>query len=279
MRDGLHTATTMHQPTHCCTPSHLVWCLVVVAWLLAQHTLAYTVLISSPNNFRQLQANMLAGEPIEAITFTANIDMSGVSDLEDVLPLGWNATTNTCTPFTGTVQGNSFTLLNINLTTTHSGGAGLFCRLDGATVGNLELDTSCHFEGTTSGALCVEADDQVVVANVGSWATVVGSVQAGGLVGSCTGPLGPQVVNSVVAGNTTCTNNNTNSNSLVGCGWGVAPFVHDSTSVVMLGWVLHASQSTTTPTTSRHAAGLIGAQQAPQPSATASAAEDETHEP
>ena len=97
---------------------------------------------------------MLAGVTIEAIIFTANINMNNMSGLEDVLPLGWNATTNTCTPFTGTVQGNSFTLFNINLTTTHSGGAGLFCRLAGATVVNLVLDTSCHFEGTTSGALC-----------------------------------------------------------------------------------------------------------------------------
>ena len=81
----------------------------------------------------------------EDIELGADIDLDG----ESILPLGLNDEAS-CTPFQGVFDGRNFSIGGLVITNT-AGDAALFCYLNGATVKNLVVASSCHFNGKCRG--------------------------------------------------------------------------------------------------------------------------------
>ena len=76
-----------------------------------------------------------------------------------------------CNAFTGMFFGSNKVIRGAKVENTRD--AGLFCRLEGATVANLHLDSSCNFTGRRVGAISASASN-VNLWNVSSEATIVG---------------------------------------------------------------------------------------------------------
>lgn len=79
-----------------------------------------------------------------------------------------------CNAFTGTLVGYPDIKVIRGAKVQKTGDAGLFCRLEGATVANLHLDSSCNFTGRRVGAISASASN-VNLWNVSSEATVNGA--------------------------------------------------------------------------------------------------------
>ena len=87
-----------------------------------------------------------------------------------------------CVGFSGSLEGNNHTISGLVLNK-GSGGAGLFCRLEGATVSNLFFDSSCSVHGGNAGVLAVSVQGDVELTNVHSQARVTCTgTSCGGLV-------------------------------------------------------------------------------------------------
>ena len=124
----------------------------------------------------------------EANNFDANITLLDDLDFSDsplTLPLG-AFSNGTCVPFSGVFQGNGHSIHGVVMKNKDSQGfnhAGLFCSLKDATVENLVIDSSCSFNGSSAGALCVSVNGSLVVRNVTNKAQVNGTAGVGGFVG------------------------------------------------------------------------------------------------
>ena len=130
------------------------------------------------NLFKSAAGNTL-DEDIELLD---DLDFSHASL---TLPLGASSN-GTCVPFSGKLQGNGHSIHGVvmeNQDRKRFNHAGLFCSLKDATVENLVIDSSCSFNGTNAGALCVSVKGSLVVRNVTNKAHVNGSADAGGFVG------------------------------------------------------------------------------------------------
>ena len=169
---------------------HLIVWLVAVLW--AGHTpsaAAQTVLtISTVQQFATVNNALFAGEKDLTIVLTSGLDFSG-SASSVLLPLGFNHSSHSCYPFSGTLFGKGNTLSNIQLDTTNesttgdecASGAGLFCGLENAVITNVEFDCNCAFGGLVAGALSGCVGGNVTVSGVASAATVLATHAAGGL--------------------------------------------------------------------------------------------------
>ena len=106
-----------------------------------------------------------------------DIDFSG-SNLQ--FPLG--ATSTTCdVSFTGTIHGNKHVITGLRIL--DSTYAGLFCKLENATIENLVID-DCEFNGKIAGALSATVELSLVVRNIINNATVNGEQEASGFIGT-----------------------------------------------------------------------------------------------
>ena len=130
------------------------------------------------NLFKNAAGNTL-DEDIELLD---DLDFSHASL---TLPLGASSN-GTCVPFSGKLQGNGHSIHGVVMKNQDSQGynhAGLFCSLKDATVENLVIDSSCSFNGSSAGALCVSVKGSLVVRNATSKAKVNGRGITGGFVG------------------------------------------------------------------------------------------------
>ena len=87
--------------------------------------------------------------------------------------------------FSGTLQGNNFLVKNL-LMGVSGEYAGLFCKLENATIENLVIDSSCGFRGKYSGALGAILTGSLEVKNVTNKANVSG-LNGGGFIGFAEG--------------------------------------------------------------------------------------------
>ena len=117
---------------------------VVVVFAMSTQTTRAQSIISMNNvgDFQAVNVALANGEKDLIITMTASIDFGG-STIKQFLPLGFDHTTQTCHPFSGTFNGNGFSLKNIQLDMTTGGGnnddagvggAWLFCGLENALI-------------------------------------------------------------------------------------------------------------------------------------------------
>lgn len=118
----------------------------------------------------------------ENIELTEDLDFSHV-DL--TYPLGASHD-KTCISYSGLLRGNSHSIRGISMNNRGKIGydsAGLFCSLENASVENLVIDSSCSFNGFTSGALSVTVRGSLAVINVTNKGTVIGCEKVGGFFG------------------------------------------------------------------------------------------------
>ena len=125
--------------------------------------------------FNQSEVREISDE----ITIMNPLDFSGRS----ILPLGVHG--GSCTPFSGTLNGNRIQNLVMDNTDKEYNNAGLFCKLKGgATITGLTLDETCKFTGVEAGAISVSVTGPVNFSDVKVEAEVHGSNNAGGFVAS-----------------------------------------------------------------------------------------------
>ena len=159
--------------------------------------------ITSVEGLQAVNKALQAGEQNLLVTVNNNLNFVGTTSTE-YLPMGLDKATQICHPFSGTFYGKRNTLNNIKLnlaTEGYSGEAGLFCGLENATIKNLEISSSCSFEGTVAGALSGTVGGNVSVQNVHSAATVTATQAAGGLFAQfqpSDPPLAAPVVHNVL---------------------------------------------------------------------------------
>lgn len=120
----------------------------------------------------------------ENIEITSDLDFSS-SSLS--LPLGAR-TVGSCVPYSGTLKGHGHTISrlainNKNSETTKFKNAGLFCKLQNATIDSLVVNSSCSFVGPSAGGLSVTVAGSVKLVNVTSKARVIGDENVGGFIG------------------------------------------------------------------------------------------------
>ena len=114
------------------------------------------------------------------ITLAHDIDFSYVGYK---LPLGTQEDSLKCLPYTGTFNGNGYSIKNFNIIR-NGDVAGLFCQLEGATIQNLVVEESCFFKGIFAGALTpsIHGSKNVTFNNIKNQANVEG-YYAGGFIG------------------------------------------------------------------------------------------------
>ena len=113
----------------------------------------------------------------DTITIGKDINFAGVKT-----PLGTKSDGG-CVKFAGTLDGKGFTFRNF-VTDPQTSGSGLFCELDGATIKNLVIDSSCSFSGSNVGALSHLATGTVNITNVTIKASIsVNDDAVGGFIG------------------------------------------------------------------------------------------------
>ena len=183
---------------------HVAATMFVVWAATTQKTTAQRIIQVSCTNDLQLVNNALfAGEKFITITLQAGIAF-GEASSKQLLPLGFDHTTQKCHPFSGTFNGKNNALSGIEVkmprddenanTDKCSGddvkggvdlcgvcGAGLFCGIENAFVENVVLDSSCSFEGVFAGGLSGCVGGNVSVVNVKTMATTTATQAAGGL--------------------------------------------------------------------------------------------------
>ena len=131
-------------------------CLVVTS----PYVIAVTV--KSATELMDLFRNTSGKTISTAIGVEADLDFSQTTL---AMPLNF-ISARTCVPYSGVFRGNGHAikgLVMVNNTYQH---AGLFCTLEGATVENLIIDSSCSFTGHSVGALSVFATGSLTVTNV-----------------------------------------------------------------------------------------------------------------
>ncbi len=92
----------------------------------------------------------------------------------------------TCVAFSGRFQGNGHSIKGLKMNNTNNAGykhAGLFHRLNNATVENLVIDSSCSFTGYYVGALSVSVGGSLTVISTKNKAAVSGTWDVGGFIG------------------------------------------------------------------------------------------------
>ena len=163
--------------------------LVAVCLVLGLCTIsctAGTVEVANADDIIKLFVVGSASVVKDDIVLTADIDFS-VSQEKLLFPLG-NHNTSDCIVFSGTLDGRGHAFKNVVIDTSSEYNnfrdAGLFCKLEGATLKSLVLDKSCNLIGETVGALAPTTSGKVVFWNVTSHATIIGSRFCGGLVGN-----------------------------------------------------------------------------------------------
>ena len=148
-------------------------CLVAIS----PHATAATV--KSATELVNLFKSTSGGTISTTIELEADLDFSQIT-LE--MPLNAKSS-SACVPYSGVFRGNGHTikgLVMLNDTYPH---AGLFCTLEGATVENLIIDSSCSFTGNSAGALSAFVTGPLTVTNVTNRGLINGTYKAGGLVG------------------------------------------------------------------------------------------------
>lgn len=108
-------------------------------------------------------------------------DLTFLNDIP--FPLGM-LSQNNCTPFTGVLHGNGYSIrcqgMPSGNTNTYNG---LFCGLENATIDNLFIDSSCSLTGQYVGALCATVTGSITLSNVTNMANINGEMKAGGFIG------------------------------------------------------------------------------------------------
>ena len=113
----------------------------------------------------------------DTITIGKDINFAGIKT-----PLGTKSDCG-CVKFAGTLDGKGFTFRNF-VTEPQTSGSGLFCELDGATIKNLVIDSSCSFSGFGAGGLSPLATGTVTITNVTIKASIsVNDDAVGGFIG------------------------------------------------------------------------------------------------
>lgn len=135
---------------------------------IPQECLSNPVRITSSQHFLDLalKANESTGPFGGCFILRVDIDLGG----KQFSPIGLRDDGG-CNAFTGMFFGSNKVIRGAKVQKT--GDAGLFCRLEGATVANLHLDSSCNFTGRRVGAISASASN-VNLWNVSSEATIVG---------------------------------------------------------------------------------------------------------
>ena len=130
------------------------------------------------------KANESTGPFGGTVFLGVDIDLSG----KQFSPIGLRDDGG-CNAFTGTLVGYPDIKVIRGAKVENTRDAGLFCRLEGATVANLHLDSSCNFTGRRVGAISASASN-VNLWEVSSEATIVGvtknndnHAKTGGLIG------------------------------------------------------------------------------------------------
>lgn len=117
------------------------------------------------------------------ITLLDDLDFSH-SNL--TFPLG-TFSNGACISYSGVFQGNGHSIKGLVMNNQDNAGyrhAGLFCKLENATISSLVIDSSCSFTGYYAGALGVRASRSLHITMVSNMAQVFGEENAGGFVGS-----------------------------------------------------------------------------------------------
>ena len=154
----------------------------VVSWLVLHYIGDANQLISL---FDDVEGKLEAD-----INLTGDLDFTS-SGLQ--YPLGRKSLSN-CVTYKGTLHGNGrivkSLILSLKRSWEYNGDAGLFCSLSDATIENLVIDSSCSFNGTTTGALSSTALGSLTLVNVTNRASITGSNYVGGLIGQYTSANG-----------------------------------------------------------------------------------------
>ena len=146
--------------------------------------------IRSLEDFENFARNVSAGQSYQFKTVKLEVDINLTQ--KSFLPIG-KGDNKGCNAFMGTFNGNNKIITGAVVES--SGDAGLFCRLDSATVNDLHLDSTCKFVGHRAGAISVSAG-RMRLQGVSSEATVVGvpkgeeGAEVGGLIGIITNATG-----------------------------------------------------------------------------------------
>jgi len=136
------------------------------------------------------------------VIFTADIDLTRWN-LDR--PLGLRDDMS-CMPFSGVMDARGFSIIGVNMGGTDTDSA-LFCGLRDAVIGNLVIDKSCSFSGSSASALSLTASSYVGLVNVKNYARVEGHLTVGGFFANVEGTDGAtlEIINCTNAGELVCT--------------------------------------------------------------------------
>ena len=132
------------------------------------------------------------GTVIGVIDIQEDLDFSTVG-LKYPLGVHLNGNNSFCSSFSGTLNGHGHSIKGLVMKNDENEmyqDSGLFCHLEGATIEQLVIDSSCHFEGKIAGGVCVSASAGGIFRNVTNKARVIGTEYSGGFVGVDNGKQG-----------------------------------------------------------------------------------------
>ena len=219
-------------------PLNLLLLLFVVGTVVQSTCAAMTV--TSPEDLGDLFNTTTSTLVVADIVLLADLDFEGSSVK---LPLGLNDG-NTCTPFSGTLDGMHHNIKNIKQA------SALFCELANATINNLVFNESCEFDSSVQscGALSAKASGTVPVTNVQNNANVSAFAHCGGLIGLVKEQSNITLLHNTNRGTVSCNV----------CGGGLVGYVERSSTIVVEMCHNHGTVSTTSPYDVATAGGLIG---------------------
>ena len=178
-------------------------------------------MISTPQDIIAVSKNVLDGETYSGkyLKLANDINLSGVTVWT---PIGLYNNTLGTFPFSGTFDGDGYSI--INASSANTGLVGVFGYASGATIKNLAImGTNWTTAGSYAGALVSVMDNGTTISSCyNSASSVSGGANVGGLVGA---------VN--VSGNTTCTINDTYNTGAVAGGANVGGLVGSANYVTI----------------------------------------------
>ena len=157
---------------------------------------AETITIETLDEFKAF------GELSRKDSFNFDVNLSADINMTEetgFMPFGLK-TDLSCNLFSGTFNGNGHTISGLVIQGTNSA---LFCGLDGATINDLTLSSTCSFSGTQASGLSISAKGTVVISKVKSYAEIRGKSLSAGFIAtiSNTESSNIRITDSLNAGN------------------------------------------------------------------------------
>ncbi|MES2206387.1 MAG: GLUG motif-containing protein, partial [Pseudomonadota bacterium] len=159
----------------------------------------YSTSIINPHQLQLINTNLSA-----SYTLANNIDLSALSNSKDVwggastgfVPIGTNAS-----PFTGSLNGNNYTISGLSINRSSTDYIGLFGKTNGATIQNIGLISGAITGRQYVGALVGLNSGTDTITNTYATGSVIGNnANTGGLIGSNAGTINSSYATNSVAG-------------------------------------------------------------------------------